>query len=355
MAYLDMGVAGERFDARAGNPGFGYAMPFCPVMRVREMFFPEDAGNYISVEIRTPLEACAVIWPLPETEAPVLPVTGKRWRHSLVGGLLSILLHLSVGALAIGFLPAMLDLPQGSEAAIMVETIDEASFAALQEGAMKGADVPDLPLAEPVSPAEIQEVLEREAISAAVPAPDADVPMPKQSANLILPSPKPVEEETLRPLVEKKEKPPKPMVRKEKLAARGSETGSKFPGKQNGGADSMSTAAAVKGKASRTEGMGGTAALANLRARIIAHLGRHKRYPDAAVAMRMEGSVGVTFSIGTDGSLKSAAVNRSSGHGLLDREALAMLRRAQPFPVAADERGGQGLTITTQIGFVQQR
>jgi protein TonB len=56
------------------------------------------------------------------------------------------------------------------------------------------------------------------------------------------------------------------------------------------------------------------------------------RYPAEAQRAGMKGVVRVQIRIDSSGRLTSASVRSSSGHALLDREALATVRRAAPFP-----------------------
>lgn len=83
---------------------------------------------------------------------------------------------------------------------------------------------------------------------------------------------------------------------------------------------SSRTAAAQAGRA-------GSAATPRVNASsIYAHLSRFKR-PQAA-----SGRPAVRFSLSASGSVTSAGLVRSSGNPTLDREAVAMVRRASPFP-----------------------
>jgi protein TonB len=65
---------------------------------------------------------------------------------------------------------------------------------------------------------------------------------------------------------------------------------------------------------------------------VISHLGRFKRYPDAARARRIQGIVKVEFTIDREGRILDSRVAESSGSSTLDAEALATLRRADPLP-----------------------
>jgi colicin import membrane protein len=68
------------------------------------------------------------------------------------------------------------------------------------------------------------------------------------------------------------------------------------------------------------------------RGQVIAHLTRFKRYPLAAQARGSQGTPTVAFALDTAGRVSSASLARSSGDAELDAEALAMVRRAVPFP-----------------------
>ena len=65
---------------------------------------------------------------------------------------------------------------------------------------------------------------------------------------------------------------------------------------------------------------------------VLAHLGRHKRYPAEARARGIEGEVRLAFTVDRAGRIVTAALVRPSGAAALDREALDMLSRAQPLP-----------------------
>ena len=85
--------------------------------------------------------------------------------------------------------------------------------------------------------------------------------------------------------------------------------------------------------------------------RLLAHLERRKRYPAEARARRLQGVAHVRFTIDRQGRVLSAAVERSSGHAALDREALALLQRAQPLPAPPAETLGERITLTVPVEF----
>jgi protein TonB len=58
-----------------------------------------------------------------------------------------------------------------------------------------------------------------------------------------------------------------------------------------------------------------------------------KRYPSLARSRRWEGRVVVEAVIRHDGEILDCQIAESSGHGVLDQDALAVLRRASPLPL----------------------
>lgn len=90
---------------------------------------------------------------------------------------------------------------------------------------------------------------------------------------------------------------------------------------------SRSSVFAAKGDRAKSE-MDYAVAVTNL-------LQQSMLYPDEARRKREEGDVRVTFAIDRDGKVTSSAVTTPSGKVPLDREALAMISRAQPFPLPA--------------------
>ncbi|WP_456385542.1 TonB family protein [Desulfolithobacter sp.] len=61
-------------------------------------------------------------------------------------------------------------------------------------------------------------------------------------------------------------------------------------------------------------------------------IGRYKKYPLAARRRRIEGRVGIHFTVSATGELQEIKVSRTSGHRLLDRAALRAVRAASPLP-----------------------
>ena len=78
-------------------------------------------------------------------------------------------------------------------------------------------------------------------------------------------------------------------------------------------------------------------------------LNKYKRYPPRAQYRGEEGTVLVTFVVNRHGEVLNHEVERSSGNPLLDKEALAMIKRAQPLPVFPDELAKVKDTITVRV------
>ena len=91
------------------------------------------------------------------------------------------------------------------------------------------------------------------------------------------------------------------------------------------------------------------------RARVLAHLDRNKRYPAIAERQRQEGVVHLRFTMDRAGRVLSSSIVRGSGRPMLDREALAMLQRAQPLPPPPKDEPGDVIEIMTHVDFFTRR
>jgi len=80
--------------------------------------------------------------------------------------------------------------------------------------------------------------------------------------------------------------------------------------------------------------------IAYYRLQVIGAARRYKRYPRAAMDNQWEGAAVVTMVIGADGRIREMTISHSSGHELLDRQAIDMFRKAKPLvPIPAALRG----------------
>ena len=82
---------------------------------------------------------------------------------------------------------------------------------------------------------------------------------------------------------------------------------------------------------------------------VFGHLQRFKRYPLAAHGIT--GTVLVQFVLNRAGDVIESKVAKSSGNGVLDREALETLRRASPFPAFPDAKPGAEETYIAPVNF----
>jgi protein TonB len=84
---------------------------------------------------------------------------------------------------------------------------------------------------------------------------------------------------------------------------------------------------------------------------VFGHLQRFKRYPPAAHGK--SGTVVVRFVLNRTGDVTESAVTKSSGNGVLDHEALDILRRASPFPPFPTEKPGPQDTYFAPVSFAR--
>jgi protein TonB len=87
------------------------------------------------------------------------------------------------------------------------------------------------------------------------------------------------------------------------------------------------------------------------KSQMLALLERNKRYPESAQSRHQQGTAQVFFSLDRQGRVIDSRLVRSSGASALDDEALALLRRAQPFPPPPPELPGPRIDLTVPIRF----
>jgi TonB family protein len=96
---------------------------------------------------------------------------------------------------------------------------------------------------------------------------------------------------------------------------------------------------------------GGNASISSYQAQVVAHLQRYKSYPAAAKSEGTRGIATVRFSLSASGAVISSSLARSSGAGVLDQAALAMVRRASPFPPIPPALGRSRMDFAAPIRF----
>jgi len=92
-------------------------------------------------------------------------------------------------------------------------------------------------------------------------------------------------------------------------------------------------------------------ALPTWKIQVAALLERNKRYPPQAQSRREQGVVRLFFSLDRKGMVIASRVATSSGSSALDAEAMALVRRAQPFPAPPQELSGAHVDLTVPIRF----
>ena len=78
---------------------------------------------------------------------------------------------------------------------------------------------------------------------------------------------------------------------------------------------------------------------------------RYQKYPAPAQRRGWEGTAEVLLQIAADGNVTGITLGKSSGHAILDEEALNMVRRASPLPAAPPDLRGRALVVTVPIVF----
>lgn len=78
---------------------------------------------------------------------------------------------------------------------------------------------------------------------------------------------------------------------------------------------------------------------------------KHKQYPRLAQMRGWQGTARVRLEIGADGSMISTAIEESSGHDILDRQALEMVRKAAPLPQPPETLRNQAFSVIVPITF----
>ena len=76
------------------------------------------------------------------------------------------------------------------------------------------------------------------------------------------------------------------------------------------------------------------------------------KYPHVARARRQTGTASIYFEVDHTGKVQAYELRTSSGHELLDREALAMIKRAQPLPALPEQMRQERLELIVNIEFV---
>jgi protein TonB len=87
------------------------------------------------------------------------------------------------------------------------------------------------------------------------------------------------------------------------------------------------------------------------RQKLLEHLDQHQRYPLLARRQQQQGTVEVRFTLTPQGQLVGSSLLRSTPFALLNREALALLERATPFPPIPPPLTETAITWTLPVEF----
>jgi periplasmic protein TonB len=94
-----------------------------------------------------------------------------------------------------------------------------------------------------------------------------------------------------------------------------------------------------------------TKAVVTWRTQVVALIERNKHYPEVSRSRREEGVARIFFSLDRQGRVIESRIVRSSGTAALDEEALALLRRAQPFPEVPSDIPGERINLLLPLRF----
>lgn len=112
-----------------------------------------------------------------------------------------------------------------------------------------------------------------------------------------------------------------------------------------------STADATLPEVRERRGKPSTLWLAGYTRTISGQVARLKHYPPIARLRGWEGTTVVAIQLAADGTVLHTRIEQSSGHPVLDSQALAMVRQAEPLPPYPQGHNGDPLTVRLPIVF----
>lgn len=93
------------------------------------------------------------------------------------------------------------------------------------------------------------------------------------------------------------------------------------------------------------------AALAAYGRNLAGAVAAHQRYPRLAQIRQWQGTTLLQLELAAEGQLQSVRVLSSSGHDILDRQAIDMVRAAVPLPPLPASLAGRSLTVDVPVVF----
>jgi protein TonB len=199
-----------------------------------------------------------------------------------------------------------------------------------------------MPQEIPVAPQETAPEAKQQDLQTALskPTPQEQLAEPSATAPVTQPVEQPPEPKAQPPQITAVQPAPEP----KRIAAPTQKKADESKAKQSAAPAPTDTASGV--------GRGRSDSSSNYNGIVAAHLQRHKRYPAVARAAGSQGVAKVSFSLDGGGRVTSVRLADGSGIAAIDQEAVAMVRRASPFPAPPD---GQGRNFTVPVRFNLRR
>jgi protein TonB len=213
-----------------------------------------------------------------------------------------------------------------TSAVLPADPVPESKVAAVDANAAPADDVKVKPVAEAAAIVEGTAARPVDADASTSPG-DAKVAAIEEEPTAVKPPPpaKPVTK-------------PKPAPRTEQRAASVANEAARGPAPGTAGAG---------GKSTEERGRADSSAY---QAKLAAHLRRFRTFPPEARDKGITGTAIVRFTVTSSGSVSAASLAKSSGAGVLDQAAVAMVRRASPFPPIPAGLGSS-LTVNVPVRF----
>jgi protein TonB len=95
-----------------------------------------------------------------------------------------------------------------------------------------------------------------------------------------------------------------------------------------------------------------TVATARYEQLLVAWLEKHKKYPRRAKRLRIEGEGMLRILINRQGQTQQVTLEQPTGNRLLDKAALEMAQRADPFPPMPEKDPRRELEFMVPVAFV---
>ena len=180
------------------------------------------------------------------------------------------------------------------------------------------------------------------------------------------PQPAPLEKkaEPIKPRKAEPEKKPKAKAQKPKAQKKAGKTPEK-PSEAKAGSGGQNEADAKRGVAegqaegkvaTRSQGGGsgiGNASASNYPGKVAAKLRRASRGISGSALAKAHNDVQVSFTVDANGAVGGVRIARSSGSPELDQAALAIIRRAAPFPPIPADAGRSSWTFSLPLGLAR--